>query len=181
MSNSTDSFSPVSSTERFTGRVKWFNNKAGYGFVTMTDGRYSGKDVFVHHSSIKVDSEQYKYLVQGEYIEFSLRTTDGTNNHEHQAGEVSGINGGKLMCETRRETRTSRTHHNEDSVTLKPRSVRVRGSGPREEGEWKYSSSSRPTESSQRDTTGRGSARGRGSRGRGATRSSTSEQVSTQV
>jgi cold shock CspA family protein len=38
------------STERFTGRVKWFNNKAGYGFITATDGPNSGTDIFVHHS-----------------------------------------------------------------------------------------------------------------------------------
>ncbi len=100
----------MSTSERFTGRVKWFNNKAGYGFVTVTDGPKSGSDVFVHHSSIKVDSEQYKYLVQGEYIEFSLSETK-TENHEYQAGDVSGIKGGKLMCETRRESRVSRTQY----------------------------------------------------------------------
>lgn len=99
-----------SSSERFTGRVKWFNNKAGYGFITVTDGAKSGTDVFVHHSSIKVDSEQYKYLVQGEYIDFSLSDTK-TTDHEFQAGEVCGIKGGKLMCETRRESRVSRSHY----------------------------------------------------------------------
>ena len=91
------------SSERFTGRVKWFNNKAGYGFVTVTDGSNAGKDVFVHHTSIKVDSEQYKYLVQGEYIEFTLSAANGEGGHEFQAGDVSGIKGGKLMCETRNE------------------------------------------------------------------------------
>jgi CspA family cold shock protein len=98
------------SSERFTGRVKWFNNKAGYGFVTVTDGSKSGSDVFVHHSAIKVASEQYKYLVQGEYIEFSLSDTK-TSDHEYQAGEVSGIKGGKLMCETRMDTQSSRTQY----------------------------------------------------------------------
>ena len=57
------SSSDSSSSEKFTGRVKWFNNKAGYGFVTVTDGSKSGSDVFIHHSAIKVDAEQYKYLV----------------------------------------------------------------------------------------------------------------------
>ena len=57
------SVSETTSPERFTGRVKWFNNKAGYGFVTVTDGPKAGSDIFIHHSSIKVDSEQYKYLV----------------------------------------------------------------------------------------------------------------------
>ena len=98
------------SSERFIGRVKWFNNKAGYGFVTVTDGLKSGSDVFVHHSSVKVDSEQYKYLVQGEYVEFSLSDTK-TSGHEFQAGDVSGIKGGKLMCETRRDLKVSRTQY----------------------------------------------------------------------
>jgi CspA family cold shock protein len=97
-----------SNTEKFTGRVKWFNNKAGYGFVTVTDGSKSGSDVFIHHSAIKVEGEQYKYLVQGEYVEFTLSNVEG-GKHEFQAGEVCGIKGGKLMCETRNELKSSRT------------------------------------------------------------------------
>jgi CspA family cold shock protein len=99
-----------SSSERLTGRVKWFNNKSGYGFITVTDGDKSGSDVFVHHSSIKVDSEQYKYLVQGEYVDFNLSTTKNSA-HEFQAGEVYGIKGGKLMCETRHESRVARSQY----------------------------------------------------------------------
>lgn len=97
----------ASTTPRFMGRVKWFNNKAGYGFITVTDGPKAGTDVFVHHTTIKVDGELYKYLVQGEYVEFSLLTSS-SSNHEFQAGDVSGIKGGKLMCETRRDLRTAR-------------------------------------------------------------------------
>ena len=100
------------SAERFTGRVKWFNNKSGFGFITITDGVKSGTDVFVHHSSIKVDSEQYRYLVQGEYVEFSLTDTQ-TGEHEYQAGEVSGIKGGKLMCEKRNDSRVARSQYRE--------------------------------------------------------------------
>ena len=123
------SSSPISVStpaERFIGRVKWFNNKTGYGFVTVTDGPKSGSDIFVHHSSIKVDSEQYKYLVQGEYVEFTLSETK-TGDHEIQAGEVSGIKGGKLMCETRHEVRTSRYQYastkepSDDAETPAPR------------------------------------------------------------
>ena len=86
-------------TERYTGRVKWFNSKTGYGFVTVTDGPKSGTDVFVHHSSVRVEKEQYRYLVYGEYIQFELaRMSEGP--HEFQASNVTGVNGGQLMCES---------------------------------------------------------------------------------
>ena len=111
MSSSAVSTPSVSSSlERLTGRVKWFNNKSGYGFITVTDGNKLGSDVFVHHSSIKVDSEQYKYLVQGEYVDFNLSDTKN-GVHEYQAGEVYGIKGGKLMCETRHESRVARSQY----------------------------------------------------------------------
>jgi len=97
-----------SSAERFMGRVKWFNNKVGYGFITVTSGPHTDSDIFVHHSSVNVSTEQYKYLVQGEYVEFTLATT-ATDDHEYQAENVSGIKGGKLMCETRNEARLART------------------------------------------------------------------------
>jgi len=90
-----------------TGRVKWFNNKAGYGFITITDGDKSGTDVFVHHTRVIVESEQYKYLVQGEYVAFELTQMENDEKHEFQASNVRGMQGGKLMCETRNENRSS--------------------------------------------------------------------------
>jgi len=97
------------SPDRRLGRVKWFNNKAGYGFlkVVENDGSESD-DVFVHHSSIKVSKEQFKYLVQGEYIDFTIGSVE-SGEHKFQATEVSGVNGCKLMCETRNESFRSRT------------------------------------------------------------------------
>ena len=66
----------------FVGRVKWFNNKVGYGFITVTDGPKSGTDVFVNHRKIKNDPEdQYKYLVQGEYVDFVLQAAEENGNH----------------------------------------------------------------------------------------------------
>lgn len=91
----------MSTTERVLGQVKWFNNKAGYGFITMNDGDSAGKDIFVHYSSIRVTNSQYKYLTQGEYVEFALEKS-GSDKHELQANDVSGLKGGKLMCEVRR-------------------------------------------------------------------------------
>jgi cold shock CspA family protein len=89
---------------RLLGQVKWFNNKAGYGFITVSDGEHAGKDIFVHYSSIKVVNTQYKYLIQGEYVEFTLTKSTG-EQHEFQASDISGIKGGLLMCETRRVNR----------------------------------------------------------------------------
>lgn len=86
---------------RRTGQIKWFNNNAGYGFITINSGENSNNDIFVHYSSILVKNSQYKYLIQGEYVEFNL-VKSSTDKHEYQANDVSGINGGPLMCETRR-------------------------------------------------------------------------------
>ena len=88
-----------------TGCVKWFNNKAGYGFITVSEE--TTRDIFVHHSAIQVAETQYKYLVQGEYVEFSIARMEG-ESHEFQAAEVHGVRGGKLMCETRNEMRGAR-------------------------------------------------------------------------
>jgi CspA family cold shock protein len=109
MSSTTDTVT-TSASEHLLGRVKWFNNKAGYGFITVTDGSRSGSDVFVHHSAVNVENQQYKYLVQGEYVEFYLIRTE-SEKHEWQASRVSGVKGGKLMCETRHELKVARTEY----------------------------------------------------------------------
>ena len=49
-----------------TGRVKWFSNQKGYGFIT-TD---SGEDVFIHYSAI--EGVGFKSLEEGEEVEFEL-------------------------------------------------------------------------------------------------------------
>jgi CspA family cold shock protein len=48
------------------GKVKWFNDAKGYGFITSEDG----KDVFVHHSSITGDG--FKTLKEGQDVEFEV-------------------------------------------------------------------------------------------------------------
>ena len=92
-----------SSPSRITGRVKWFNNKVGFGFITACDGDLKDKDVFVHYSAISVQDDQYKYLVQGEYVDFEL-SDSAKGEHEFHASKISGVKGGSLMCETRRLT-----------------------------------------------------------------------------
>ena len=53
-----------------TGKVKWFNNEKGYGFIEYKDG----EDIFIHYSSIL--SEGDKTLVEGQYVQFELVRTD---------------------------------------------------------------------------------------------------------
>ncbi len=52
-----------------TGRVKWFNNEKGYGFIEYTDK----DDIFVHYSAIR--QEGYKSLQEGQMVEFKLLET----------------------------------------------------------------------------------------------------------
>ena len=80
---------------KYVAMCKWFNDKLGFGFVTIWQGQEKGKDIFVHHSSIKPANSIYKTLKKGEYINFNI--IDGMNGL--QAVDVTGINGGPLMCD----------------------------------------------------------------------------------
>ena len=69
----------VSTMERITGKVKWFNNAKGYGFIE----RESGSDVFVHFSAIQ--GAGFRTLEEGQPVEFEI--VDGPKGP--QAGNVT--------------------------------------------------------------------------------------------
>ena len=50
-----------------TGKVKWFNDSKGFGFITLDDG---SDDVFVHHTSI--ESEGFRSLQEDQAVEFEI-------------------------------------------------------------------------------------------------------------
>ena len=52
------------------GKIKWFNNEKGYGFIDVSDG----EDIFVHYSAIKQDG--YKTLSEGQIVEYELIETE---------------------------------------------------------------------------------------------------------
>ena len=62
------------------GKVKWFNNQKGYGFITAEDG----KDVFVHFSGLNM--EGFKTLEEGASVEFDI--TDGAKGPQAVNVEV---------------------------------------------------------------------------------------------
>lgn len=64
------------------GKVKWFNNEKGYGFIDYVEG----EDIFVHYSNIKQDG--FKTLSEGQLVKFDLVRTD----KGLQAINVEGVN-----------------------------------------------------------------------------------------
>ena len=127
---------------RQVGRVKWFNNQSGYGFITYTNTTGSEEDVFVHHSALVTGGDQFRYLVQGEYVEFETTEVEKSDSTSRiVAKDVRGMNGGMLMCETRHERRQSQQQRRENSDSQADNSSsgsrqqrsrpRFRGGGPR--------------------------------------------------
>ncbi len=53
------------------GRIKWFNDAKGYGFIEQPEG---GEDVFVHFTAIEM--EGFKTLTEGQEVEFEIRQGD---------------------------------------------------------------------------------------------------------
>ena len=54
---------------RTTGKVKWFNDSKGFGFITPDDGQ---KDCFVHFSAIQSGDDAFKTLGEGDSVEFDI-------------------------------------------------------------------------------------------------------------
>ncbi|KAJ6708002.1 COLD SHOCK DOMAIN PROTEIN 2 [Salix viminalis] len=75
--------------ERLTGKVKWFSDQKGFGFISPDDG---SDDLFVHQSSIK--SEGYRSLGDGEEVEFVIENSDDGRT---KAVDVTGPGGNPVQ------------------------------------------------------------------------------------
>ena len=137
----------TSNVDRLTGMVKWFNNKAGFGFITVCSPCDStGKDIFVHFSAIR--AKLYKYLVQGEYVEFVLVKSDN-DKHEYTAQDITGLMCGPIMCETRRLSATyTQTEEGPNKRPYRPRQQEESGNDGDDHYQTVESPRRRPTKSS---------------------------------
>ena len=73
---------------RTTGKVKWFNDAKGFGYITPDDG---GKDLFAHHSSIQMDG--FKSLKRGDRVEFDI-TDDPKGPRASNVRRIDDAGGG---------------------------------------------------------------------------------------
>ncbi len=60
-----------------TGTVKWFNDKKGFGYISVE----GGEDIFVHHTSI--ESEGFRTLEEGDKVEFEIVQDEKGNKAEN--------------------------------------------------------------------------------------------------
>lgn len=58
------------SDKKMTGKVKWFNNQRGFGFISGDDG----KEVFVHYSGIA--GKGFKELAEGDLVIYDIKETE---------------------------------------------------------------------------------------------------------
>ena len=108
------------------GRVKWFNNKKGFGFITECE---TNEDIFVHFSEINTPEDVYKSLIEGEYVQYQV---GNDSKGKTVAQKLTGICGGPLLCEnTEKRIYSTRRDNDEQDRT---RQSGGRGSGGRGSG-----------------------------------------------
>ena len=137
---------------KWTARCKWFNRQSGWGFLVLTEsgGDYAGDEIFVHYNTLQCTKDVFRYLTAGEYVSVTVGTTDDAKR-PWQALQVTGIDGGVLLCESRDDERTSKKPRSSSDgdavvqggsdgarggtmrVTLPRPTARPRGGGPRDE------------------------------------------------
>ena len=88
--------------EIYTGQVKFFNPRKGFGFITYDIFRNPSEareDIFVHATNLSpyYQNGDKNWLMDGEYVEFKVEDSD----KGLKAVDVTGLNGGKLMMDIR--------------------------------------------------------------------------------
>lgn len=96
MSDTIPAPAPAPAPSPVLGRCKWFDDKKGYGFLVVCEGPEAEADVFVHYKDVKPLVNTRRSLRKGEYVHMRLSDEDGSKT---QAKDVTGVNGGPLMCD----------------------------------------------------------------------------------
>ena len=143
----------MSSQSRVSGRVKWFDNRKGFGFINNLS---NDAEVFVHHTGLSSQTGVFRTLYPGEYIEFDLHHDDQSNRD--YAVNVTGVKGGSLLCENQ-------------GTRLMVRRSRPAGSSQPQSAELSDGFKTVQRRGGNRPTPTRGGGGGRGGRG-GSARSS---------
>jgi cold shock CspA family protein len=132
------------SSESYVGQVKWFNNRLGYGFITIiSECDRKNVDVFVHQQHITPKTSEYRSLQQGEYVSFNLGKADSEGEsakHDSQAINVTGVFGGSLMCDQTSTQQPPTTTRSDSGYKSKPHTTSApprRPRGPRQTSEQK--------------------------------------------
>lgn len=107
-----------SSASRHVGCVKWFDNRKGFGFINNLS---NNSEVFVHHTGLNSKENCFRTLFPGEYIEYHLYHDDQSNRD--YAVNVTGVQGGCLLCENT-GTRLSVRRQHEPTATTTSRPAR---------------------------------------------------------
>ncbi len=115
------------SSMRITGKVKWFNNAKGYGFIE----REGGNDVFVHFSAIQ--GSGFRTLEEGQQVEFeNRRRSEGTAGRQRHEAKLSHLGGpvptgsGPSTSPPSRPSPLRRTHRIKNHTSGSHRSPRIR-------------------------------------------------------
>ncbi|MCI29853.1 glycine-rich protein 2-like, partial [Trifolium medium] len=74
---------------KLTGKVKWFNDQKGFGFITPDDG---SEELFVHQSQIQTDG--FRSLAEGESVEYQI---ESDNDGRSKAVNVTGPDGANVQ------------------------------------------------------------------------------------
>jgi len=104
------------------GKVKWFNVKAGFGFINRND---NGQDVYAHHSAIvkKNPNHSVRSLADGELVQFNI--VEGEKGLE--AADIAGVNGGPVQGSEYARPRSSEQGRSRGAGGAGGRSERSRG------------------------------------------------------
>lgn len=97
------------------GQVKWFDNKLGYGFVTVVSEEHRGDDIFVHQTNVHPLQSEYRTLVKGEYVSLNI-----SDDSKRQAVDVTGVLGGSLRCDEPRPVSRGRNRGRNNQRTEEP-------------------------------------------------------------